>query len=262
MSDLAYVDSLNAVEEATRRAPDCTLITDNPLLAHDPATGGRVANIDTLLSLDQSYDLGWQAVDLALAIDERIAESACADEFGLYGPNLRLGGSVSRLVAALLHRGAVLARAIDHFEPSQVSLFVVDTPRWELSVPFLMHRFVSAARVLGEARFFDPAAMTTVPVATQLPTNVNDTRIDDFGRRIAMLPVAVIAAEVAGRLRINAIRPGAPVLPINGDNETLREAVPWLMLAGYKLRRNGRMSAPPAGPRRDLICRRLSTSRC
>lgn len=246
MSAIVVVDSLEAVE-AARAIADAAIVTDNPMLA--ALAPVPVVNCDALISQAEALALGRAALALTDAIERALNTPDIARLFGLAEGNVRLIGPASRLVASLFHRGAALARALAAHGADRIHLRLLDLPRWEAGQPLILPRFAHPARALAEAGFFAPLPVEWQAVATALPKNVNDTSIRDYGRRMAMLPVPVIAMEMASRLRKDST--AAPVV-IGQENEAVRETLPWLALRGIRFRRFGKLGVAEPVPARGF----------
>ena len=244
MTTLCLVDTPQAVAAARRDLPDAVLVTDNPLLAADPKVDG-VDNIDRLIDRADTLALGRAALDIAADIDRRLAGADIARRFDLPPDYLILGQLSSRLIASLTYRAAVLARALAHYRPNSVALRIVDAPRWDIFNPVMMARFAHPARALAEQGFFGAGPVDVAIVPAPLPDVINDTAVRDFGRRVAMTPLPQLVFELCHRL---GLRPGwAGRVVVAHENEALREAMPWLALAGVAVQRRGVLATPAAG---------------
>ena len=242
MTTLAFVDSLSALARVREKFPDAQPVTDNPLLAADPRAGRAIINIDRLVTQPDAFALGRAALELAAGVDRRLEVARVAERFGCVPGHLRLAGTTSRLLASLLYRGALMTRAIAAHQPRALILAVVDAPRWDEAQPLLLPRFACPYRSLAAEGFFAELPITVETVTTDLPTVVNDTSIRDLGRRVALLPLPVLLHEVVKRLGWVG-RPGGREIVVGGENEALRECLPWLLLRGYRLRRVGKIEA-------------------
>ena len=244
MTALAFVDTLEAAARAMRDVPGAHLVSDNPLLAHDPRRPAPIANIDSLIDIEESFALGREALDVALDIDRQLRDPQSPD-FGLSRPDIRLAGLTSRLLSSLLYRATAMAKALASGSYDAVHLYVVDEPRWEARVPLLAPRFGAPHRALAEHGFFTPLVVKFTPVPTTLPSTVNDTSIKDFGRRIAMLPAPLLAFRIRERLGLVRAAP-ASRLVVAGANEAIQETLPHLARAGIPFRHIAALMPAPA----------------
>jgi hypothetical protein len=245
MTTLAIVDSLPAATIAAS-APNMVLASDNPLLAHDRRAGAAIENMDALIPQREAARLGALALDLTAAVERRLAAADAAAEYGLEPGYVSVMGVVSRLVAGTLHRGAAMARVVARVEPDEVALYLVDAPRWEPGQPFLPPRFAHPARALGELGFFAPRPASFTAVAAPLPATVNDTAVRSFAARALVPPLATSLFEALDRARLLPAARGRVL--VGEENETVREALPWIALHGVKPVRKGKQCRGPVGP--------------
>ncbi len=246
MPALAYVDSPEALGLARANAGNAVIVTDNPWLeAAAERDGAAIVNIERTLTPADVLTLGQASIRLANAVDRVLPHAIDAAATGLVPEHLRLAGTTSRLIASLVHRAAVMARALDAHHPDQIHLYTVDTPDWIPVMPFQFARFASPYPPSAEAGFFADRQVRTTPVATVLPEAVNQTASEDLAQRVAMLPGALLRHEVVRRLAPWHKARG-PRIGIGGENEGLREALPYLAAAGLRPLPVGRLTATSA----------------
>ncbi|MBM3524981.1 MAG: hypothetical protein FJX57_18700, partial [Alphaproteobacteria bacterium] len=237
MTSLAIVDSPEAVRAACAALPGCRLATDNPMLAHAQRDLHAIENIDARLSQADTARLGRESLALSHALDDALDTPALAAAFGFTSGALYLTGSLSRLIASLMHRAAALARELRVAAPSSVALFLLDQELSETRQRLLAPRFAHPARPLAERGFFGALPVAFAPVETQLPTALNETAARDVLRRMALLPAGVVALDSLRRL-VDCER--APEGLVVGEvNEALRETLAHLSLRGWLPRRRG-----------------------
>lgn len=239
---LAFVDTLGGVEWAVNAGFDA-IYSDNPLLADDVASGGRVANADALVSQADANALGDLAIRLAEAIDTALREAGGGV---LPTPWLRLAGASSRVVSALLYRGLAAARARSAVRPTAVGIGTVDVP-FLAPDGYTVSRFCNPVVRLAEVGFFgdvpveihrEPLGHTVSPEA-DFPKN-------PF-RRFAHLPGDLIVDLVRRRLapRRGGHRGRVHVL---AENEALRETLPHLARAGVEIVTLGKLDTQGEAP--------------
>jgi hypothetical protein len=252
MTMLAIVDSLPAADAALAAHPGITLATDNPLLAADPRRPAPIENLDAALTPQQTYDIGYRAVRLAIDADRRWAEDP--EIVALAGSSASIAGHATRTCASLIYRAALLARALNGFRPSGVHIFVADAPDHESGAPALPSRFASPAALLAALGFFGDIPVQVVKVAAPLPQNVNDTAIKGILRRALMLPASVLLMELWQRIMRR--QPDAFDFVLHGSNDAIREALPFLMTGGRKWRVAGkppRIDLPACTDRKNTL---------
>lgn len=249
MTALAFVDTPAAIDAARRDAPDAVLVTDNPLLAEDPRTGGAVRNIERLIDPPAARSLGTAALDIADGIDDRLQDAELAAAFGLVAGHVRLAGVTSRLLASLLHRAAVMAAGLAEIRPAAVALHVVAAPRGEPGHPLVMSRFATPYPALADHGFFAGLDVAVHAADGAVPARINDTSTGDWSRRAAMLPLPVLVLEMAERLGLTRLLPGAVV--VGAENEAVRECLPWLALRGQRPIRRGGLKPRTGGNEDD-----------
>lgn len=249
-SALAIVDTPDALAEARCDFPDGVFATDNPLLAAWMGRDGfSLVNLDAAISQTEAIRLGRTGIALAEALDEALDTPRVAEAFGLLHGHIRLAGGSSRLLSSLLYRATVLMRALASYRPSKVALYSVPTPRWMPSHPINFPRFAHPARFLAEHGFFDDIDWTLRDTPASMPLAVNDTACRDLGRRVALLPASVLLHEMWQRL--NLPRFGRRHILMNGNNEMIRETLPWLALRGIQAKTVEGLADVPALPSPD-----------
>jgi len=240
----AFVDSQQAIEEAMRRAPDAVLVTDNPLLADAPFTDGRVRNIDRLLDQKTSLALGMEALRLADVVDVKLQEHDVASKLGLVKNHLRIGGASSRLFSSLIYRAAVMARALAGAQNiERMSVFSADEPAFNANVPFIASRFASPYIELAKYGFFEDLSVDTYPVNVPLPETVNETATENLILKVAMIPLGFLLMRLLKISRLNFFR--KKQIYIGGENEALRETMPWLLVYGFQFTKLGKLITAP-----------------
>lgn len=243
---VVFVDSLAAVQDAAERLPEARIVTDNPLLAHNPAVRDQIADISATLEQAEATMLGQAAVDMLMALDDRLIETDAARRFGGAADRLNLTFVMRKLLATAMQRGVMIKRALDALGPGSLTLAVVDLPRWEPSEPWSFPYFACPHRALAAHGFFGEREVSVTPVAAALPRAVNDTAIPEIGLRAALVPWSQLAFEAMKRLGLSRLawRRG---FVVGKPCETLREALPWL---AFRMIRLTTFEAPPyAGPR-------------
>ncbi len=244
--EIAYIDCLPALERAREVVPAARLVTDNPLLAADPRVAGAVENIDSLMRQCDAVALGGRIVGIAKEIDRRLAAMDTRERYGLTGGNLQLAGTTTRLLGSYFYRSAVMARALKTRKIAKLHLFVAEQPRFDPWQPFLLPYLANPYRTLAEAGFFGSRTVAVEPVPLSMPDRINDTMIRSLANRMALLPLPVILLEVAERLGIHVPGVGGQVF-ILGENDSIRETLPWLALRGIKPVRIGKLHANRVG---------------
>ena len=240
---LAFVDTPAAVARAVSEAPQARLITDNPLLAADPALADPIVNLDEAMDQPTVTWLGGRSLDITAEIERRLAAPDIALRFGCVPGHLRLGGVVSRLIATLMYRGTLLARTLARHRPDRLDLFVSAAPRWEPANPILLHLFASSYVALAEHGFCGDVSLRTTRLDVPLPEIINDTAIREWAPRIAMTPLPVLIYESLRRIGMAGMPGGPEVVVADARNDTLRECLPWLAVAGYRPRVVGKLAA-------------------
>lgn len=243
---LHIADTPNAVDAAfAESGPDDVVATDNPMLAH-AMRARSVVDIDALTPQTAANALGELALELADATDHALRGAGARDVCGVPASEIRLAGTSTRLYASLLHRADGARRALQHFEPAAIRLWIADAPRFEPNLPFLAPRFGAPARALGEVGFFGARQVGVEIIAIEPPKAVNDTKVDDAVMRAMLLPARVILDEVRSKLSRS---PGSTsaTLHVAGDNEAIREALPYLRASGAVIRRLAPLIKPSAG---------------
>lgn len=241
---LAFVDSLQAIEEAKRRAPGAILVTDNPLLADAPETGGCVKNIDQLLDQKSSLALGIEALRLADVVDEALQQHDVASKLGLVENHLRIGGVSSRLFSSLIYRAAVMARALAGTQIiERMSIFSADEPAFNTNVPFIASRFASPYPELAKHGFFGGLTVDAHAVKVPLPETVNETATESLVLKVAMIPLGFLLMRLLKITRLNLFQ--KKQIYIGGENEALRETMPWLLAYGFQFTKIGKLITAP-----------------
>jgi hypothetical protein len=233
---VVFVDSAAAARKAAAERPGATIVSDNPLLAHDGRVGVAIEDATRHLGQAEATRLGRAAIDALLQLDRHLAARGAAERYGGLPARLNVTMSLRALLSSIMHRGVMLSRALAARGPAPLVIMAVELPRWMAGQPWNLPRFACPHRPLAEHGFFGNRPTGFEPVAVDLPRAVNDTAIDDPWLRAALVPPAMLAYEAAGRLGLdrlgwrNGIAVGKPA-------ETLREALPWLLARGYRLAR-------------------------
>lgn len=245
MTLLAIVDSEHAARSARAAHPSARIVTDNPLLSA-ACRDVDIENIDAAVTQAEALRLGTLAIDIAHAIDRGISDQGIVRRFDLVPGFVYTAGITSRMLASLLHRGAVLSNAIETARPSAIGLYLIDTPAREPAEPFMPPRFSHPARALSERGFFGDIALTFEPVAAELPAQINDTATDDVLRRIALFSPGVVLHELLRR--IPGFAGGGARVLVGEENEAIRETLPSLRAHGVSFTAVGalvtRLTAP------------------
>jgi hypothetical protein len=260
----AFVDSREAARAARARLPDARLVTDNPILAAVPDEA-PIENLDGVVGQETANTLGERGVAVALAIDRTVAEEAAVYPELLPG-GAKLAGHSARLFCSLFYRAFVLKGLKERAPLARIAAFVCPSPAAEPAAPVLVARFASLLPPLAQAGFFGTIPFSIEAIPTALPASINDTSIRDLGRRLAMLPSPLVIYEILRRLGIGDGRNAARRIVVVGENEALRETLPWLRRSGFGLSRAARVApivrdaaaAVPVPERQDRLAARVS----
>jgi hypothetical protein len=237
MGRLAFVDTPDAVAAARERGAG-RIVTDNPRLA----SIAGIENVEAALDQDAANRIGAAAIALALAVDEAVAAADLGARAGAGPHRPRLAGLLSRFAGGVMHRAAALSRALATGGADAIEIFVVEAPADAPGDPLAPPRFHCPHVELAPLGFFGarPVRVSRVGAApreaalAEVPASVL--------RRLLPLPGAVvlheIADRVARRLKLDRLRRG-PILVIGHEVESLRETLPALVRAGFRLRRAG-----------------------
>lgn len=233
---LVFVDTLPATEEAKRRYPRARLVSDNPLLVHDPRSAGAIEDISPLLPQKDATELGHAAIDMLKKLDQSLEDSGAAERFGGRPAPLNLTVAMRSLLVTLMQRGAVLARSLKVHGAGPLVLMVVDQPRWADRAPWALNWFVCPHRALAEHGFFGRRSIQTKLFDMKLPNQlqqINDATSGDNLLRAALVPPAMLAHEIKRRLGFSRLawRRG---IAVGKPCESLRETLPWLAARGYR----------------------------
>jgi hypothetical protein len=242
MGLFAFVDTPDAVAAARARGA-VRVVTDNPRLAL--AAGAE--NIEAAIDQDAANRIGAAAIALALDVDAAIDAAELGARAGSAGHRPRLAGLLSRFAGGLLHRAAALSHALRGDAADTVGLYVVDAPAMAPGDPLAPPRFHCPHAELAPLGFFGARAVE-VERFGEAPREAALAEVPaSLVRRLLPLPAAVVVHEitdrVARRLRIDCLRRG-PVLVVGHEVESLRETLPALVRAGFRLRRAGPIQAP------------------
>lgn len=240
MTDCAFVDSPAAARAARAHFPGARLATDNPILAAVPDEA-PIENLDSVVDQETANTLGERGVAVALEIDRTVAEEAAVYP-ELLQDGAKLAGHAARLFCSLFYRAFVLKALKARAPQAGIAAFVCPSPAAEAAAPVLMSRFASVLPPLAQTGFFGTIPVLVKSVPTDLPANINDTSIRDLGRRLAMLPSPLVAYELLRRLGIGDGPNAACRIVVVGENEALRETLPWLRRSGFGLLRAARVA--------------------
>jgi len=237
---LVFVDSAAAARKAASEHAGARIVTDNPLLAHDRRVGVEIEDISRHIRQPEATRLGRAAIDALLALDARLEAAGAAERFGGIGSRLNVTMVLRAVTATLMHRGAMLSRALADHGPGTLVLLGADAPRWQSGDPWRMARFACPHRPLAEHGFFGNRPTGFESVAVEIPQSINETGIDDAILRAALAPPAMLAYEAALRLGLGrwGWRRG---IVVGKMAETLRETLPWLAWRGFRI---GRFEVP------------------
>ncbi|GGE35130.1 hypothetical protein GCM10007276_10780 [Agaricicola taiwanensis] len=237
---LALIDTLAAFRWARDNGYD-VIVTDNPMLARDPAAEGRVLDGDAAVSQDEANRFGRETIALAERIDEALRAGGVPAALGLPAEALRLAGASSRVISTIVYRGLVAARAVATHRPEAIGIGFTDQPMTG-SDGIALSRLHVPAVSLSEEGFFG-----ALPVTLQsFPEPGSRSEADvpqDILRRSMHLPLSFLLLEAAQRLKLTRGRRDIFVL---SENEALREALPHLAFSGARLRRLGKPKLPPS----------------
>lgn len=220
------VDGPQALAMAGRNYPDCPVMTDNPFLAR-LERNDRLLNADALVGQPETLALGCLALDMAGALDASLTAHRRAQGGVDSWPSIARPLGV--FLSSLIHRAAVLARAVQA-RPARHYTFILHQG-WTLDglLPFAADRFASPFAALAVAGFLPQGiGHDFLCLPQQLPDAVNDTASDSRLESAAILPTAVLAAELARRLGLDRVLSRFR-LPMIGQSEAAREAVPYLL---------------------------------
>lgn len=244
---LAFVDNLAAVKAAREQDFD-RICTDNPYLACDPATGCPVVNTDATITQAEANAIGLAATTLATDIDRFIRADDLVRQLDLPAEHIRLAGSSSRLIASCVYRGLAASRALGISRPSLIGLGLIDQPLFGPD-GLTMSRLHSPISSLAKAGFFGAIPLHEMPVSEDRHLRRDNDVPASHLRRVAHWPVALLAYELLSRFPFFGTFGRSNIL-VFGENESLREALPYLTARGYGMRRLGKLSVSPgaAGP--------------
>jgi hypothetical protein len=234
-SSFAFVDTLAGVAAARQLAPAC-VATDNPLLANDPRAGGNIQDISSHLQQAEATRLGRQAIEMLLVLDTSLERGEASVRYGGRPGPLHLTMVLRALLSTLIQRGLMAHRALAEHGIGAFLLVVPDQPRWLAGAPWNMARYGCPYRPLAEAGFFNNRPIEHVPVAFTPPASFNDTTIDDFRLRAALVPTAQLVYELGRRLKLLGSGKGSRIA-VGKLCETLNETLPWLALRGLGVSR-------------------------
>ena len=146
-----------------------------------------------------------------------------------------------------------MSRALaKHKNLKQISLFSAGQPALDANTPFVSSRFAAPYPRLSEQGFFDGLSVSTYPVEVVLPESVNETGTKNIFLKVAMIPVGFLLMRVLKISRLNVLKKRQ--IYIGGENEALRETMPWLLTYGFGLKNIGKLiTAPGYVPDRDAI---------
>jgi len=235
-TSIVFVDTLAALRIATSEHEGARVIADNPLLAHDPRVGGALEDISGHLDAEEGSHLGHCAIDMLMALDDRLTALDMASRFGARPGPLNLVLVMRSLLATLMQRGVMMARALKAHGPGTLHILSAERPQHREENPWGLDWFVDPYRALTPHGFFGNRRTEVVNVDVALPlfAAINDTAIADHLLRAAIVPLPQLAYEIKRRLGVTRLawRRGICVARVN---EALRETLPWLALRGYRL---------------------------
>lgn len=241
---VVYVDSLEALNVARENMPNAHVVTDNPLLAEFSEQYDGVYNIDRLLGQEDSLRLGKAALDLAGLVDRKIQYDCLAASLGLVEDHLRIGGITSRLFSSIFYRAATMARYLTKCPRlKQVDLISAIQPDRDPHLPFLLPRFATPYPHLAKAGFFDSIIVDTHKVEVSLPHTVNETATSNVFLKAAMIPPGYLVMKLLKLSCLNVF--SDKQVFVGGENEVVRETLPWLLAFGFSLRSLGKLTVPP-----------------
>lgn len=225
---LAFVDTPLATKQA-RDLRYTSLWSDNPLLAADPEVSLPTGNADALLSQDEANYLGELALQVAGCIDDVLREMKQDFQPAAY---LNLGGTASRVFSVLLYRGLAAARASRVTKPDRIGIWTAEE---EFLPPmgYTISAFHNPVASLAKHGFFGD-----IPTKIFVAGASRDRRADadypsDWLRRLTHLPNRVVFELFKRRLPSMRRSQQRPVVVL-GENEALRETLPFLVKAGVK----------------------------
>lgn len=240
---LAFVDTPEAASWALASGYD-QVATDNPLLA-----GPDIINTDAAISQDEANILGMVAIELADEIDDVLRGSELLRDLALPLEDVRLGGASSRLLSALLHRGLAASKSISE-DTRQIGLGVIDQP-------FLGPDGISLARLhnplqtLADAGFFGDSKVMLKTFSGPRAVRKDPDVPQQLLRRFIHLPPFVFAFEMISKAVKKLPSPRGTIYVL-GENEALRETLPWLALAGHAPTRMGKVKTTSTKPPRQV----------
>lgn len=257
MSGFAYVDSLAAMA-AAREAGWNRIVTDVPPLAALPQVAGFVHNIESAIAQAQANIIGDTTTRLSLMVDERLRASSLPSSLGLIGGMVQTAGGFGRLSTALLHRAAVMSEAQAR-TPGNIGLFTHSSTWLKPGQLLSADRFASPFPDLAARGFFGERSVSVRSIPAQRSSGEAPSTTVSGLRKVAHLPTPLLVEALLSRF---GTRKGGQTIVVGVENETIREAAPWLRKAGFNLRRIGnKLLRPAAGqeraPNREAVAELL-----
>lgn len=223
---LAFVDTLSAIEQA-RDFGYNSIWSDNPLLAADPHVSLPTENADALVSQDEANNLGALSVDLADAIDDELRSKSPNI---LPVPQLQLAGSGARVLSVLLYRGLAASRANDLAASERIGVWTAN-PHFLPSSGYTISDFHNPLASLTKFGFFGNVATEVFVAPARQRRRADADYPSDWLRRVAHLPKDLII-EILKQRVVPKHASSNPKVFVLGENEALRETLPFLTKAG------------------------------
>lgn len=234
MSSLVFIDTPEAMS-AARVAGERLIVTDNPLLAADPACEG-VENVEARIDQATANRLGLAAIRISEAVDDCLRAGQSAALIGIPADHLQLAGALCRLLAAILYRAAAFALRLRDADVDSIVLRVTETAGLNSNRPLVIPRLFCPHVALAAEGFFAPRTVELAYIG-QAGVAKNTGEIPrNFIRRFIHRPVSEWLHAALERSRLDWLYCNGPVLAVTKTNETLGETLPWLAARRYRLK--------------------------
>lgn len=208
--------------------------TDNPFLVAyaERDLTGRLENIDTLIDQREATALAHKLWEAAEVLDRALDADGVLVHLGLPDSHALFRGAVFVMLGALCNRGAMLLRALDRFRADRLTVYLRDRATYDPDYPLMLTRLGSVFPDLIAAGFFAGRAEAECHLLPpQAMKDRVETAIAEYGRRMTMTPFPVLVSEALLRLPFRLPRRG-PAITVSGNNEVIKETLPWLRLRG------------------------------
>ena len=228
---MIVVDTPAAIRFATSQtgSSDRALFTDNPMLAK----AADIQCLERLLDPDTVMQVGRLSLSLAKKINEVVAPIVDPGIFVNDRP-VSVERAIRVLVAALLHRSAVLASGVEVHRPAEVTLIVHKAWGSCENQGYDVGRFAHPYPVLADAGFLEGIPYQANVVEAASEGAHNDTASSSLLARLAVIPLDVLVDMATRRfIRARRIEKTDKFIPVLGDSELLREIGPELRKSGW-----------------------------